>query len=45
MRSIDGDLKRTMDEFNEAKNHLNQLSKGKDSGSFLVRDLGDIIYN
>jgi hypothetical protein len=45
MRYIDGDLKKSTDELNEAKNNLAQMSKGKDSNSFLQKDLGDIIYN
>jgi V-ATPase subunit C len=45
MRYVDGDLKKVMDELNDVKNNLGQLSKGKDSPSFLQKDLGDIIYN
>ena len=45
MRTIDGDLKKVMDEMNDARNSLNSVSKGKESASFLVKDLGDIIYN
>mmetsp|Transcript_35259 Transcript_35259/g.34267 ORF Transcript_35259/g.34267 Transcript_35259/m.34267 type:complete len:284 (+) Transcript_35259:243-1094(+) len=45
MRTIDGDLKKVQDELNDAKNNYNALSKGKDSASFLLKDLGEIIYN
>jgi len=45
MRYVDGDLKKVMDEMNDVKNNLGQLSKGKDSNSYLQKDLGDIIYN
>ncbi len=45
MRYVDGDLKKVMDELNDVKNTLGQLSKGKDSPSYLQKDLGDIIYN
>lgn len=45
MRSIDGDLKKIQDELNDVRNNYNSISKGKDSTSFLVKDLGEIIYN
>lgn len=45
MRSIDLELKKGQDEFNEARNAYNAYSKGKDSASFLVKDMGEIIYN
>ncbi len=45
MRTIDGDLKKVQDELNDAKNNYNAISKGKDSPSFLAKDLGEIIYN
>jgi hypothetical protein len=45
MRSIDGDLKKVMDELNDARNNYNAINKGKEAGSFLVRDIGDIVYN
>ena len=45
MRSIDGDLKKVMDELNETRNNYNAVNKGGAAGSFLVRDVGDVIYN
>jgi len=45
MRHIDGDLKKSMDDLNEVRNQFNQLNKGNASGSFLTKDLGDVIYN
>ena len=45
MRTIDGDLKKVQDELNDAKNSYNALSKGKDTASFALKDLGEIIYN
>ena len=45
MRLIDGDIKKVMDLLNDAKNNLNTVAKGKDSTSYLVKDLGEIIYN
>jgi hypothetical protein len=45
MRSIDGDLKKVMDELNDARNSYNAINKGKEGGSFMVRDIGDIVYN
>jgi len=45
MRSIDGDLKKLMDELTETKNNLNALSKGKETLSYYTMDLGEIIYN
>lgn len=29
----------------DAKNHLASLSKGKEGSSYLVKDIGEIIYN
>ena len=45
MRTIDGDLKKVQDELNDAKNNYNAISKGKDTASFVNKDLGEIIYN
>jgi len=45
MRLIDSDIKKIMDLLNDAKNNLNSVAKGKDSASYLVKDLGEIIYN
>lgn len=45
MRQIDGDLKKIQDELNDKKNSLGSVSKSKESPSYLVKDLGDIIYN
>jgi hypothetical protein len=45
MRTIDGDLKKVQDELNDAKNHYNSISKGKETTSFVNKDLGEIIYN
>jgi len=42
-RASDERLKKLLDEQNDIKNHLNSLMK-KESPSFLVKDLGDVIY-
>mmetsp|Transcript_3374 Transcript_3374/g.2337 ORF Transcript_3374/g.2337 Transcript_3374/m.2337 type:complete len:152 (+) Transcript_3374:150-605(+) len=45
MRTIDGDLKKVQDELTDAKNNYNAIAKGKDSASYMQKDLGEIIYN
>lgn len=45
MRAIDSDLKKKQDELNEVKNNYSAIAKGKDSTSYLQKDLGEIIYN
>jgi len=42
-KTCDEKLKKTMDEQNDIKNKLGMLTK-KESASFLVKDLGDLIY-
>ena len=43
MKTIDSDLKKLMDDMNEKKGLLNQVSK-KEGTSFLTKDLGEVIY-
>ena len=43
MVTNDNDIKKHIEEYNQLKLQLNQLKK-RDEGSFLNRDLGDIIY-
>ena len=43
MVTNDTDIKKHTEEYNQLKNQLSQLKK-KDEGSFMNRDLGDIVY-
>jgi len=43
MHSMDNDIKKQMQDFNDSKNTLASLKK-KEEGNLMTRDLGDIIY-
>lgn len=43
MNSIDSDMKKSIDEYNNLKNQLSQYKK-KEDGNFMARDPGDIVY-